>query len=95
MSTKFPFKPLSLETKYAIADAIASTYDSLLDASDGTRRAVYADVLNNARFAATGGKVYTLATYCSADDGLHITRLVIRRLTQPSVAQRTVAVLKA
>ena len=95
MSTKSSFKPLSLETKYAIADAIASTYDSLLDASDGTRRAVYADVLNNARFSDAGGRVHTLATYCSADDGLHITRLVIRRLTQPSVAQRTVAVLKA
>ena len=95
MSTKSSFKPLSLETKYAIADAIASTYDSLLDASDGTRRAVYADVLNNARFATAGGTVHTLATFCSADDGLHITRLVIRRLTQPSVAQRTVAVLKA
>ena len=95
MSTKSSFKPLSLETKYAIADAIASTYDSLLDASDGTRRAVFADVLNNARFATASGKVHTLATYCSADDGLHITRLVIRRLTQPSVAQRTVAMLKA
>lgn len=95
MSTKSSFKPLSLETKYAIADAIASTYDSLLDASDGTRRAVYASVLNNARFTAASGKVHTLATYCSADDGLHITRLVIRRLTQPSVAQRAVAVLKA
>ena len=95
MSTKSSFKPLSLETKYAIADAIASTYDSLLDASDGTRRAVYADVLNNARFSDASGRVHTLATYCSADDGLHITRLVIRRLTQPSVAQRTVAVLKA
>ena len=95
MSTKSSFKPLSLETKYAIADAIASTYDSLLDASDGTRRAVYADVLNNARFSDTSGRVHTLATYCSADDGLHITRLVIRRLTQPSVTQRAVAVLKA
>ena len=95
MSTKSSFKPLSLETKYAIADAIASTYDSLLDASDGTRRAVYADVLNNARFSDASARVHTLATYCSADDGLHITRLVIRRLTQPSVAQRTVAVLKA
>lgn len=94
MSTKSSFKPLSLETKYAIADAIASTYDSLLDASDGTRRAVYADVLNNARFSDASGRVHTLATYCSADDGLHVTRLVIRRLTQPSVAQRTVAVLK-
>ena len=95
MSTKSSFKPLSLETKYAVADAIASTYDSLLDASDGTRRAVYADVLNNARFSDASGRVHTLATYCSADDGLHVTRLVIRRLTQPSVAQRTVAVLKA
>ena len=96
MSTKSSFKPLSLETKYAVADAIASTYDSLLDASDGTRKAVYADVINNARFTTTtSGKVRTLATYCGADDGLHITRLVIRRLTQPSVAQRTVAILKA
>ncbi len=95
MSTKSSFKPLSLETKYAVADAIASTYDSLLDASDGTRKAVYADVINNARFTTTSGKVHTLATYCGADDGLHITRLVIRRLTQPSVRQRTVAVLPA
>lgn len=95
MSTKSSLKPLSLETKYAIADAIASTYDSLLDASDGTRRAVYADVLNNARFATARGKVHTLATCCNTDDGLHITRLVIRRLTQPSVCQRTVAILKA
>ena len=95
MSTKSSFKPLSLETKYAVADAIASTYDSLLDASDGTRKAVYADVINNARFATTSGKAHTLATYCDADDGLHITRLVIRRLTQQTVAQRTVAKLKA
>ena len=93
MATKSSSKSLSLETKYAIADAIASTYDSLLDAGDGTRKAVYADVLNNARFATASGKVHTLATFCSADDGLHITRLVMRRLTQPSAVQRTVAVL--
>ena len=94
MSTE-SFKPLSTETKYLIADALASTYSSLVDASDDVRRAVYADVINNARFTTTSGKVHTLATYCDADDGLHITRLVVRRLTQPSVCQRTVAVLPA
>ena len=93
MSTK-SFKPLSLETKYVIADALASTYDSLVDADDNVRRAVYADVINRARFTVKGNQ-YTLATFCSQDDALHITRLVIRRLTQPSVAQRTVAVLPA
>ena len=93
MSTK-SFKPLSTETKYLIADALASTYTSLVDASDDVRRAVYADVINRARFTVKGNQ-YTLATFCSQDDGLHITRLVIRRLTQPSVCQRTVAVLPA
>ena len=93
MSTK-SFKPLSTETKYLIADALASTYTSLVDASDDVRRAVYADVINRARFTVKGN-TYTLATFCSQDDGLHITRLVIRRLTQPSVCQRTVAVLPA
>ena len=93
MSTK-SFKPLSTETKYLIADALASTYDSLVDADDNVRRAVYADVINRARFTVKGNQ-YTLATFCSQDDGLHITRLVIRRLTQPSVCQRTVAVLPA
>ena len=93
MSTK-SFKPLSTETKYLIADALASTYTSLVDASDDVRRAVYADVINRARFTVKGNQ-YTLATFCSQDDALHITRLVIRRLTQPSVCQRTVAVLPA
>ena len=94
MSTQSTFKPLSTETKYRIADALASTYTSLVDADDNVRRAVYADVINRARFTVKGNQ-YTLATFCSQDDGLHITRLVIRRLTQPSVAQRTVAVLPA
>ena len=93
MSTK-SFKPLSTETKYLIADALASTYDSLVDADDDVRRAVYADIINRAKFTVKGNQ-YTLATFCSQDDGLHITRLVIRRLTQPSVCQRTVAVLPA
>ena len=93
MSTK-SFKPLSTETKYLIADALASTYTSLVDASDDVRRAVYADVINRAKFTVKGNP-YTLATFCSQDDGLHITRLVIRRLTQPSVCQRTVAVVPA
>lgn len=83
-------RKLSSTSKYKLADAIAGTYESLVNAEEGIRRAVYASILNKAEFSVKGKK-YTLATFCNEDDQLHVTRLVMRRLTQPSVQQRVTA----
>lgn len=84
-------KSLAIETKFAIADAIANTFASLVGADENVRRAVYANVLNDAKFQTTSGQVHTLASYCGKEDALHITRLVMRRLTSPSVYQSGIA----
>lgn len=89
-SEEYIMKKLSNANKYAIADAIAKTYDSLLSANEGVRKATYASIINDAQFSVKGS-VYTLQTFCNKDDVQHITRLIMRRLTQPSVSQRIVA----
>lgn len=84
-------KKLSLQEKYDIADSLALTFDSLIDAPESTCKAVYKCLMNDAQIRISG-KVYTLSEYCSsADDVSHITRLTMRRLTTPSVVQRIVS----
>lgn len=83
-------KKLSLQEKYDIADSLATTFDSLIDAPESTCKAVYKCLMHDAQIRISG-KVYTLEEYCSsADDVQHITRLTMRRLTSPIVTQRSV-----
>ena len=83
-------RKLSSESKYRIADALAGTYETLVDAPEVIRRATYADIINRAQFSVKG-TIHTLQSFCTQDDAQHITRLVMRRLTQPAVVQRQVA----
>lgn len=85
-----PTRKLSNESKYKLADALASTYASIVDADDSVKKAVYASIINDAQFAIKG-KTHTLQSFCTQDDAQHVTRLVMRRLTQPPVVQRQVA----
>ena len=83
-------RKLSKERKYAIADAIAGTYEVDPVWVEQNYRYLFGCVLNNAQFKVKG-KVYTLRSFCkSEDDALHITSLVIRRL-KGRLVQRDIA----
>ena len=72
-------KKLSKKVKYAIADAVASTYNVDPQWVEVNYKYIFGTILNNAQFRIKG-KVYTIKEFCGEDDALHITSLVIRRL---------------
>jgi hypothetical protein len=82
-------RKLKLETKYAIADTVASTFNVDPNWVEDNYKYAFGTILNNAQFRAKG-KVYTIKDFCkNEDDALHITSLVIRRLRNRLI-QRTV-----
>lgn len=86
MSTR---KPQPVAVKYAVADAVAKTYQRF-DASttDGTRRAICFDLYNNAVLLTSSGKEHKICEYFNEDDTQHVVRLIMRRLDQPVVCQQ-------
>ena len=87
MSTR---KPAPVAVKYAVADAVAKTYQRFDETTtEGVRKAVCYDLYNNAVFPTNSGKLYKIAEYFNEDDAQHVVRLIMRRLDQPTVCQQS------
>jgi hypothetical protein len=81
-------KELTTESKYVIADAMAKDLkDSIAPAVlNGDRKVVFGIVINT-----TNASGKTLVDVFGEDDGVHITNLVIQRLTHKFESKTTSA----
>ena len=80
---------LSKETKYIIADAIANSFSIPAEAiTDSTRNYYFREVINAP--ISINGVQTTLAGKFEEEDAKHITSLVLRRLSTPTLRRRAV-----
>lgn len=83
--------PISLDTKYAIADAVASKCNNIpAEAIKTNSRFYFREVINS--LIIINGKRDTIANMFVEDDAQHITNLVLQRLQMPKLTNSVASV---
>lgn len=83
---------LNQEQRYALADAIANSYSVCPELAQRDAKRVYAIIRNEAQFPITrnGKPAMAKLSDCDEDTASHVTRLTMRRLTRPAMAQKPI-----
>lgn len=83
--------PVSLDTKYAVADAVASKCNNLsAEVVKANSRFYFREVINT--LVIVNNKRATIADMFVEDDAQHITNLVLQRLQMPKLTSSVASV---